>query len=344
MKKTSLKQLNVAITGVAIFTCMLFSPGQLAIAQGDETTVPAIISFTIVPTTTVKDGVERQWNEFSWKTEGADKVKFYKDEIELPGRHRLANGEVGWPLSMEGGFKTQSAAIYKLVVENRHGEVSKTLAAKMLSKEKATELALPEVTFNIKATKGNSGTQATFYWQTKGAYQVRLFDSFGEIESRIQLAKGNYGWPLQMAGEFQESLNKSETYKLVATGKGGSVTESFAVTVEEKSCPVVVTVTGKLSEFTEHIAVYQVLSRNSKEFLFKKPVSAVRDNREGKDGATFQRTRLTVPPGDYFFAASGGGKETQGEFTLLYKSEKSNFNCSGGKSGQISFVTNGSEY
>lgn len=48
-------------------------------AQGsDKTSLPTITSFVIAPTTTTVKGVLRDWNEFSWKTAGADRVRLYE--------------------------------------------------------------------------------------------------------------------------------------------------------------------------------------------------------------------------------------------------------------------------
>lgn len=346
MKKTTNNLLKIYALGILIFCTQLF-PHQAIFAQSGNTSEPTIISFTVIPKTTVKDGVETQWNEFTWKTEEAERVKLYRDDIEMKGRSQLPNGDIGWPVSMKGGLKlkAKSGAVYKLVALNRQGEVSKAVETKILDNVTSTAVALPEiVVFNIKKTKDSSGDWATFYWKTKGAYKVQLFDDYGALESGIVLDKGNYGWPLQMDGAVQESLPKTTTYRLVATSKAGSVSESFTATIEEKSCPVIVTVTGKLSEYTDHINVYEVVPGSSHKLLFQKPVSQVSDNREGKDPTPYQRSRMTLKPGHYAFSAAGGGKEAHGDFSVIYRSEKNDFICSGGKSGKISFETRGSEY
>jgi len=76
---------------------------------------------------------------------------------------------------------------------------------------------------NFKATPSpvEAGNVVKFYWEVKGPATVRLYDDYGEVEGRIQLDNGTFGWPLKMPGAFSTSLNKTETYKLVAENRAG---------------------------------------------------------------------------------------------------------------------------
>ncbi|MHC4854697.1 MAG: hypothetical protein ACYTF5_22065, partial [Planctomycetota bacterium] len=46
---------------------------------------PTITSFTITPITAGEKGAEGNWFEIGWTTEGADRVRLYKNGQELPG-------------------------------------------------------------------------------------------------------------------------------------------------------------------------------------------------------------------------------------------------------------------
>jgi len=348
MKKINLCHLNSVRIGVVLFVGVGLFLSKATFAQGSgKTSLPTITSFVITPTTTTVKGVLRDWNEFSWKTANADRVRLYKDGKELKGRDQLSNGEFGWPLSLKGGLKIQRKrpALYKLVAENSNGKASKTLGVKLKGNGSPTAPVLPEIlAFKITPQTGRPGDVVQFYWQTKGAQQVRLFDDVGEIMSRIELTNGRYGWPLAMNNEMQESLNKSTTYKLVATSKAGSVSKSFKVTVVEKSCPVIVSITGKYGKHTDAVGVFQVKSGSTDKFLFKRPVNTVRDHRKGKNTTPYQKSNITLPPGKYSLVPTGGGKDKNGYFGVLYKPGKSKFICRNGNSGNISFKSDYAEY
>jgi len=94
---------------------------------------------------------------------------------------------------------------------------------------------LPEIVdFRVEPQNIKRGKQVRFYWQVKNAQKVQLFDSYGEIESRIQLPNGAYGWLLNIDGSYMENLNKSETYILKASNNIGSVEKQVKVSVGKK--------------------------------------------------------------------------------------------------------------
>lgn len=206
---------------------------------------PRIISFELTPTTEENYGGD--WIEISWKTDRADRVRLYEDGREIEGRFQLSNGEYGWPLSLERGFKTQydRNSIYKLVATNNHGKASKTLDVKM---------------------------------------------------------------------------------------------------VDEGNCRVTVSITGQHAQFTDAVGVLQIEPGRPDKFLFKSPVSTVRDHRENKDPAPYKRSIITLPPGEYFLVPTGGGKGKRGYFGVIYKPRRSRFTCRDGNSGRISFRSDYTEY
>jgi len=340
---TTFSRSNAVVFSLLI-SVFLFSSGVL-FAQDSKSSLPGIQSFAAFPTVKTVDGVDQHWNEIHWKTTGAERVILYKNGKEIKGRSQLANGEIGWPLSMEGGlrFKGNNPAQYKLVAENSVGVVSEKLDTKLLHEE-STVSGLPEIlNFNVELQTRSSGDIASFYWQTKGAHQLRLYDDVGEIESRIELSNGTYGWPLAMNGEMKETLNKSTTYKIEATNQAGSVSKSFEVNVVDKSCTVVVSITGTYSKSTDAVGVLQVISGSPDTFLYKSPVSTVRDHRNGKN-AQYQKASLTLSPGEYHLVPVGGGTDKHGDFGVIYKPGKAKFICDGGNSGKVSFISDFAEY
>jgi hypothetical protein len=329
----------------SFFILVLLLSSGVIIAQANKSSTPSITTFSAVPTIKTVDSIDQHWNEIRWKTTDAERVILYKNGKEMKSRSQLANGEIGWPLSMEGGirFKGNNPAQYKLVAENSFGLVSEKLDTKLLS-ENSISSGLPEIlNFNIELQNSSSGDIANFYWQTKGAHQVRLFDDVGEIESRIELSNGTYGWPLEMNGEMKEALNRSVAYRIVATNEAGSVSKSFKVTVVEKSCKVVVSITGTYSKSTAAVGVLQVIAGNPDKFIFKSPVSTVRDHRDGKK-AQYQKASITLTPGEYNLVPVGGGKDAHGDFGVIYKPGKAKFICDGGNSGKVSFISVFAEY
>lgn len=329
----------------SFFILVLLFSSDVIIAQANKSSIPSITTFSAVPTVKTIDGIDQHWNEIRWETTDAERVILYKNGREMKGRNQLASGEIGWPLSMKGGvrFKGNNPAQYKLVAENNFGLVSEKLDTKLLS-EKSISSGLPEIlNFNIKLQTSSSGNIASYYWKIKGAHQVLLFDDVGEIESGIEVSKGTYGWPLELNGEVTETLNKSVAYRLVATNKAGSVSKSYRVAVEEKSCKVVVSISGTYSKSTAAVGVLQVISGSQDKFLFKSPVSTVRDNRDGKK-AQYQKASITLTPGEYNLVPVGGGKDSHGDFGVIYKPGKAKFVCDGGNSGKVSFISDFAEY
>lgn len=146
-----------------------------------------------------------------------------------------------------------------------------------------------------------------------------------------------------MNGEMKESLNKSVTYRIVATNQAGSVSKSFEVNVVDKSCKVVVSITGTYSKSTDAVGVLRVIAGIPDKFLYKSPVSTVRDNRNGKNDQ-YQKASLTLTPGVYHLVPVGGGKDKHGDFSVIYKPGNAKFICDGANSGKISFISDFAEY
>ena len=325
-------------------------PGLVSAQSSDGAHPPTITSFEITHISTDNEGVKKSWLEISWHTEDADRVRLYKDGRELRGRSRLADGTVGWPVSMDRGFKVQhkSSALFKLVAENEQGEVSRTVAVEAQDAVKPPIADGPEILeFRLEPQSIAPGDAVRFYWQTRGAYRVQLHDDQGEIESRIVLPKGDFGWPLSMDGSVSESPSESTTYKLVAIGKAGSVSESFQVEVAGGECHVQVTISGKYGKYTDGIGVYRAGPRGPGEFLFDKAVSTVRDRRTSRDPSSpqeLQRASFTAPPGEYFLIPRGGGQDNVGPFSVLYRPGRSRITCISGSSERFSFTSDQAEY
>jgi len=112
----------------------------------------------------------------------------------------------------------------------------------------AQDAALPRiVSFSVIPNSVKRGEFVSFFWEVRNAERVRLFDDFGEIESRIMLPNGEFGWPLSESGAYSESVDKSITYKLVAENRDGRKT-ARSVTVRlvkaKQFCTVLGRVTG----------------------------------------------------------------------------------------------------
>jgi len=320
----------------------LLLPYSIVAQDLNKSLLPTIPSFKAIHETT--DGVNDtkvNWIEFSWETKSANRVRLYKEGVEIKSRSQLSNGEIGWPLSMARGYKTQynKPTIYELVAENDKGKVSKKLSVK-LKKEIITPISIQPKILDFRAEPQNikSGEQVSFYWLAKNAYQVRLYDSFGEIKSRIKLPKGNFGWPLAMNGAYSEDLNKSETYKLVVTGKNGSVSRSVKVSVSDKKCRLNVSITGKYSKNTDGIGVFEVIPGSVNKFLFKRPV-----NRFSKKNNTSE-SAINLLPGNYYLAPYGGGKDKHGNFGVIFKPRNIHYTCKNGNSKYITIKADFAEY
>jgi len=81
---------------------------------------------------------------------------------------------------------------------------------------------LPTIlSFTASPTVVDVGEDVKFFWEVKNAKSVRLFEDNEEIESRIQLPNGSFGWPLTMPGAFSTSQPKTTAYKLVAANREG---------------------------------------------------------------------------------------------------------------------------
>lgn len=345
-------------TGLVLFvTAGLWGSGS---APAAEASPPTITSFNISPVTEGDKGAERSWVELSWATEGADEVRLYRDERELGGRHQLASGEIGWPVSMKGGLKTQlkRPAAFKLVASNADGQVSKLVEVEAAARPEAAPSDGPQIlSFEATPRTIQPGGTVRFSWETRNAELVRLYDDHGELESRIVLPSGKLGWPPSMNGALQESPGKTTTYQLVAISKTGKTSKSLDVTVEgavvaeeegqeatKKDCRVIVSIRGKYGQFTDAVGVFRGSGAGTGEFVFKSPVTTAHDRRAGADASAYQRSRLTVPPGVYRLVPSGGGEDDAGPFGVIYEPRRSTFTCADGHSGNFSFQADFAEY
>ena len=125
MEKRDLRSSRSAGIGILLLvTASLLLGGS---AAADDAS-PTIISFTVTPVTDGEKGAEGDWVELGWNTEGADRVRLLRDGREMRGRHQLPSGEIGWPLSMDGGLKIRlkRPAVFELIASNDAGQVSKT--------------------------------------------------------------------------------------------------------------------------------------------------------------------------------------------------------------------------
>jgi len=330
------------ITFLIIVIAILF-PSTTTSQNQVKSSLPTINSFKVMHKTTDEtNGSKINWIEFSWETEGADRVRLYKEGVEIKSRSQRSNGEIGWPLSMAGGFKSQykKSAMYELVAENDKGKVSEKLDSK-LKKERIPPIAMqPEILdFRVEPSRIKSGGQVSFYWKVKNAYQVRLYDSFGEIKSKIKLPKGNLGWPLSMNAVYSENLSKSETYKLVVTGKNGTVTKSVKVLISDKKCRLIALITGIYSKNTDGVGVFEVIPGKENKFLFKRPVTIFHE-----EGNVSYKSTIDVLPGNYYLAPYGGGKDKHGNFGVMYKPRNIHYTCINANTKHITIKADFAEY
>ena len=313
---------------------------------------PTITSFNVTPVTEGNKGKMGGWIEFSWNTKNADRVKLYKEGREIKGREQQANGEFGWPVNLKGGlqFQNRKPTQYELVAENSIGKSSSKLH--LNGKDNIPSIPNPPSTsrpkilsFKVSPQNSQPGDKVKFFWEVKEAEVLQLYDSYGKIESLIDPGKGKTGWPLSMNGVYMEHLNKSETYKLVATNKNGISSKDFVVTVKgEKSCTVNVSITGKYNKFTDAVGVFKAKPGGIGEFLFKSPISKINDHRNSKNPKTSYRARITLDPGKYTLVPSGGGKDKYGNFGVIYKAKRIGFTCVNGNTGNLSTVADFAEY
>ncbi len=342
---------SAAVGAVLMIAAGLLLGGPVS---ADAASPPAITSFSVTPVTDGEKGAEGNWVELSWKTEGADRVQLFRGGQEMPGRHQLPSGDVGWPLSMDGGLKTRlkKDAVFELVASNDDGQVSKTVEAGPAARRQSPTAGGPRIlSFEATPRTIQSGGTVRFSWETEDAQLVRLFDGQGELESRIVLPSGKLGWPLSMNGALQETLDSSMTYKLVALSKTGRTSKSLDVIVERDEaaaeggdCAVTVSITGKYGKFTDAVGVFRARAGDLGDFLLKSPVRTTRDHRTKGGVTSSQRSRMTVPPGEYFLVPSGGGEDGVGPFAVIYQPRRAGFTCRDGRSGRISFKADFAEY
>lgn len=344
--------------GLVLLVAASLFRGGLALA--DDASPPIITAFSVSPVTEGEQGAEGNWVELTWATEEADRVRLYLDGQELRGRQQLANGEIGWPLSMNGGLKTRlkKPAVFELVAANAGGQVSKLVEVEAAARPEAPASEGPRIlSFEATPRTIKPGDSVRFSWKTRDASLVRLYDDRGEIESRIMLANGKLGWPLSITGAFEESPEKTTTYKLVAITKTGSTSKSIEVTVESavvavdegqeethEDCRVIVSIHGKYGKFTDAVGVFRAPGGGTGELVLKSPVATVRDHRAGRDAAAYQRSSLTVAPGVYRLVPSGGGEDAAGPFGVIYQPRYGTFTCGDGNSGDLSFKAEFAEY
>ena len=234
MKNTIIAQFPVRALSIGCLVFIFLVTPALLPAQ-QSASLPTILSFEINPTTVEDLGGE--WIEFSWRTKNADRVRLYHDGREIKGRSQLSNGEFGFPTTLTGGFKSQhsKSATYELVVENEHGKATKTIAVSAAGANPTPSPSRPKiVSFRASPTMVEAGKDVKFFWEVKDAQTVRLYDNHGELESRIQLRNGTYGWPLTMPGAFSTTQNKTTTYTLTAKNRVGKTTRK-TLTVRVKA-------------------------------------------------------------------------------------------------------------
>ena len=316
----------------------------LAAADGSR---PRIRSFRVTPVTEGDQGAAGNWVELSWVTEGADSVRLYKDDREMKGRVQL---------SMKSGLRTRltKPAVFKLVAENAEGQVSKAVEAGPAAGPGDGPRIL---SFEAEPRTLTPGQTVRFHWQIENAGQVQLLDDRGPLESRIELPSGKLGWPLSMNGALQESPEKTTTYTLLAASKTGKTSKSLEVTVTtatettddgpkdgEPTCRVTVSIHGKYGHATDAVGVFRARGSGLGDFLFERPVTTVRDHRKKPEPAAYQRSIITLPPGEYMLVPSGGGSDSFGSFGVIYKPGRSRFSCENGNSGRVSIRADHAEY
>ncbi len=334
---------------VFLLTAGLLLGGPVA---ADDGAPPTITAFSVTAVTEGEKGAEGNWVEFSWKTEAADRVRLFKDGKEMRGRHQLPSGEIGWPLSMDGGLKSRlkRPAVFELVASNSVGQVSKIGEAEAAARPQTPAGGPQILSFEATPRTIQPGDAVRFSWQIEGAGLVRLYDDQGEIESRIELPTGKLGWPLSMPGALQEFPDRSTTYKLEALSKTGRTSKSLEVTVEraevpvaEGDCTVTAAFSGKYGKFTDAVGVFRAQAGGLGDFLFKSSMTTTRDHRT-KGVTTSRRSSIKVPPGEYFLVPSGGGEDDAGPFAVIYQPRRTGFTCRDGNSRRISFKADFAEY
>jgi hypothetical protein len=77
--------------------------------------------------------------------------------------------------------------------------------------------------FRASPTLVKPGQSVKFFWEVRNAESVRFHEGNDEIESRIELSDGSFGWPLSMTGYFLTTQPKTTTYTLVAKSREGKI-------------------------------------------------------------------------------------------------------------------------
>ncbi len=309
-KKASCLTRSAGIGIVFLVTAGLLLGGSAAADAADE---PTIASFTVTAVTAGEKGAEGNWVELSWKTEAADSVRLFRDRQEMRGRHQLPNGEIGWPVSMDGGLKIRlkSRAVFELIASNDHGQISKRAEAEPVGPQSPAPGGPRILSFEATPRTIQLGDFVRFSWQTADAQLVRLYDDHGEIVLRGR--KG--GMPLSMNGALQESPARTMTYKLEALSKTGRSSKSLEVKVEqvkpgttEGDCTVTASIDGKYGKFTDAVGVFETRANDLGDFLFKSPIRTTRDHRTKRDPTPSRTSKIKVSPGDYFLVLSVVGR------------------------------------
>lgn len=126
----------------------------------------------------------------------------------------------------------QACAVSRLLTRRRFPFLVALLAALWGS----AALAKPTIDFFRVVSVEIGGEQwYEFHWKVEGASRVRLFEDSRELESRIQLPDGSFGWPPSMNGSYRTKPSRSHRYQLVAEdARGASVTRRASVSVAER--------------------------------------------------------------------------------------------------------------
>ncbi len=97
----------------------------------------------------------------------------------------------------------------------------------------STEPKTPEIiSFRASPVSVEAGKEVALFWEVKDAKTVRIYEGNNELEGRIELPDGAFGWPLKMPGAFSVMLPKTTTYRLVAeSSQGRSIVKTLTIGV-----------------------------------------------------------------------------------------------------------------
>jgi len=201
--------------------------GQVLAQNGARSDAPRIMVFSAVPT--IVDG--EQWFAFYWEVVNAKRVRLFEGDNEIRGRIQLADGSIGWPLSMSGSMRTKLTRMttYELVAEDRKGQsVSKEFTVKVELPVAVEPPRAPRiVSFRVSPARVRPGEFVKFYWDVENADSVKLFDDIGELDFRGEMESRVDGW-------YSQSINKTTTFRLLAKGRDGrTVQDTFVVRIAE---------------------------------------------------------------------------------------------------------------